>query len=147
MKPENDLNWAYWVAAAFILGMAAYASNAKAEDELYIGGWSKHFTGGDYNEQHNLVGINYNSYVGAYFKNSYGRDTYLIGRDFRWSYKDLHAGVIAGLTYGYRECFGDDVGGAKLCPTPIPYIGYDATVAPKMLFSHQMVAIIGTIQF
>lgn len=138
---------AWWYLAFFVLVAAVWAGNAKAEDEIYLGAWSKHFIKGEYNEVHNLVGINYKSWVVARFDNSYNRETYLAGYDFRWSYQDLHAGVIAAVSYGYRECFGDNGSHARLCPTPIPYIGYDAPVAPKLLFSHQMVAITGTIQF
>jgi len=134
------------VLSVIVLVLAVYSANAKS-DELYLGAWSKHFVEGEYNEVHNLVGVNYKNVVVARFKNSYNRDTHLIGYDFRWSYKGLHAGVIAAVSHGYRECFGDNGNGPRYCPTPIPYIGYDAHVSPKFIFSHQMVGVIGTVRF
>lgn len=149
-KARNNVamttNKACWIMAAVLAVMIVWGNNAKA-DELYLGAWSKHFIKGDYNEVHNLVGINYNSWVVARFKNSYNRDTHLIGYDFRWSYQGLHAGIIAAVSHGYRECFGDNGNGPRFCPTPIPYIGYDAPVSPKIIFSHQMVGVIGTVRF
>lgn len=135
-----------WAFAAVILLMIVWAHQVKA-DELYLGAWSKHFTGGDYNEVHNMVGVNYDSWVAAYFKNSYERHTVLIGKDFRWSFREVHAGVMVGGTFGYRECYGDNGGSAKVCPFLAPYLGYDAQVSPKLVFTHQMAAIVGTVQF
>lgn len=141
------MNKVWWLLAGFVLLCALYAGNVKAENEIYLGAWSKHFVEGEYNEVHNMVGINYDSWVVAYFKNSYNRHTGLLGKDWRWHYKDLHYGVIGGLTYGYRECYGDNGRKARACLFLAPYLGYDAKFAPKFVATHQMGAIIGTYQF
>lgn len=142
-------NYVWWALAAFVLVCGVYSSNARGETELYLGAWSKHFNSErEYNESHNLVGINYKSWVAGRLDNSYDRETWFVGYDLRWSYKGVHAGVMATVTRGYTDCFGgDDGGSSKVCFMPLPYIGYDAPVAPKFTINHEMVAIIGTVQF
>ena len=105
------------------------ASEAKAEDNLnlYLGGFTKHFSergnGKDYNDVHNNIGLEYESSIGRtaignfgknnfwgvgaqYLKNSVDNDSTLITVNFehRWDITHnwkISAGTMIGIQNGY----------------------------------------------
>lgn len=132
----------YYLLSAFILAAAVYASNAKAETYLYAGAWSDHpFSNEEHNEENRLLAISHNGWVGGRFDNSYGRETWFAGYDFRWKGEFFEAGVLASVSRGYTECFGEDGSNANICAMPMPYIGINAPVAPTFFITHEMVAV------
>jgi len=130
-----------WALSALILILAIYASNAKAETNLFVGAWSKHLISKDLNEQHNLVAIEHNGWFAGRFINSYNRESYAVARKFEWAAKDLRAGVYLGAVRGYTTCFGDDNSNTNTCPMAVPYITYDAAVAPQVMLIGEAVAV------
>ena len=94
---------------------------------LHLGGASHHLDHNedfDYNESHNLVLIERESYVGGYFKNSYGNDSLLAAKRYDWTYKRINYGFMAGIVYGYED-YQTPLTWNKLTPALIPYIQYD----------------------
>lgn len=96
-------------------------------DELYlhIGMLSKHFTSGDYNEDHELIGIEYNDWYVGYYPNSNYDDSFFIFKNYRWWQlsEHVHLGGRVGLLSGYD--FGADVGGTEVAPVVIPALFLD----------------------
>ena len=103
-------------------------------ESLYLGAWSSHFNKGDYNEQHNLVAYEHKDWTIGYFKNSYNRDTVFIAHDFKYKFRNIEVGAMAGVMRGYRVCYGDDESNADVCPMVAPYLEItDAPVRPRFL--------------
>jgi hypothetical protein len=106
-------------------------STANAEDSrLLLGGWGKHVPSSDRvtNETHNIIGVELHSIGAGYFKNSYGRDTFYIGKVWREPIaQHLNVAWALGVNYGYRGCFqaDDPSKSASLCPHG--YIGIEYT--------------------
>lgn len=95
-------------------------------DEVYLGGWSKHFLSEDItNETHNLVAYRSDhGYMAGYFKNSYGDDTVFaaVSKEL-WSRGHWEANLHYGVMVGYDECVmtgRDDA----LCPMILPELSY-----------------------
>lgn len=111
-----------------VLMMCATVAHSQ-ETRLAVGAWSKHVPSSDTvtNETHNLVGIEYQSVGAGYFKNSYGRDTFYVGKVWRkQTEENVNFVWSLGANYGYRGCFqSDDGGNASLCPHG--YIGIEYT--------------------
>lgn len=135
-----------WLLSAFVLLCAIWSQHAKAEANVYVGAWSKHFIEGEYNEEHRLLAVSHNNWVAGRFDNSYNRETWFAGYDFRWENSFFEWGVLASVSRGYTECFGEDGSNANICAMPMPYIGINDTVAPTFFITHQMVAVAIEIQ-
>lgn len=74
---------------------------AQAED-IYLGQWSKHFKDKEYNEEHIYIGYQKNDWIAAYFKNSFYRNSLLLGRKtIRKKVFLGEIGVRVGLVSGY----------------------------------------------
>jgi len=131
----------WWALSAFILVGALWAGNVKAETNLYAGAWSKHIFSEGLNEEHGLIGIEHNKWMAARFTNSYNRESYAVARKFDWSAHGIHTGVYVGAVRGYTTCFGDDDSNTNTCPMAVPYITYDAVVAPQVMLFGEAVAI------
>ena len=92
---------------------------ALAETEcnrLLFGGWSHHTDGAyDYNESHNMVGLQCNSISVMRFNNSYGDESYGIGYDWvGTTVGPVDLGAYAGLWSGYEGYdYGRPVGGLR----------------------------------
>ena len=137
----------WWALSAFILVGALYTANVKAETNLYVGAWSKHIFSEGLNEEHGLIGIEHNKWMAARFTNSYNRESYAVMRKFDWRAKDLEAGVFVGAVRGYTTCFGDDGGNTNTCPLVVPYVTYDAPVAPMFFLMGEAGAVSVRVQF
>ena len=79
-------------------------------DKLYVGQLTYHFDKEDTqvtNESHELLIYQHDSgWVGGYFKNSYDKDTFLVGKSFTLLKNDtFDVGVKAGLVKGYEDHF------------------------------------------
>ena len=133
---------AIWLLFSLVIIIAVtHSQNAEAETDLYLGAWSKHFDSYDYNEENRLLAVSHNNWVGGRFDNSYGRETWFAGYDFKWRGEFFQAGVLAAVSRGYTTCFGDDGSSSNICPMPLPYISINDTVAPIFFVTHQMFAI------
>lgn len=98
-----------------------------AEDSLWIhfGMLSKHFTSGDYNEDHELIGIEYNDWYVGYYPNSNFDDSFFIFKNYRWWQlsEHIHLGGRVGLLSGYD--FGVEIAGTEVAPVLIPTLFLD----------------------
>jgi len=94
--------------------------------ELYLGGWSTHLTTPDaqYNQDHQLVGIEHKRVFVARFLNSYARESYAAAYAWHRDRGYLRLSLYAGGVYGYRECYGDDGDKARLCPLLVLMASY-----------------------
>lgn len=101
-------------------------------DELYLGAVSDHpFSTKkyDFNERHSLVAYERNGWIGGYFDNSYGEDTFFVGKHFsaQTPFEDWRWGVIVGASYGYRDCIKGKswpVTSRRVCPAVSPTLKY-----------------------
>lgn len=142
-------NRLFWILSAFVLLAAVYASNAKAETNVFVGAWSKHLISSSdkLNEQHNLFAVEHNKWFAGTFSNSYGRESYAVARKFEWRAKDLRAGFYAGAVRGYTRCWGNDNSNTDTCPLIVPYITYDASVAPQVMLIGEALAVAIKVRF
>lgn len=140
------MNWltnnAIWIAFSFVILIAfLHADNAKG-DALFVGAWSEHLISGeDLNEQHDLAAIEYGGWFAGRFENSYGRESYAVAKSFEWSGANLRAGVYVGAVRGYTRCWGNDDSNTDVCPLAVPYVTYDAAVAPQLMLIGEALAI------
>lgn len=122
------------VLSVIVLVLALYSANAKAETNLFVGAWSTHLTGGDYNEQHDLIAVEHKNVIAGRFINSYSRETVFGAYKWAWNYKGLSAGVYGGLMHGYATCLGEDGSSKNVCPMVAPYVTWDAGPANPQVF-------------
>ena len=124
----------------FIL-MIVSSSVTSAEttvDPLYlsVGAWSHHHIGGSNvtNESHDLVAVEYKSFVFGRFNNSYDHETWFALRVWRKNLghidpilENIDGSIAVGVNKGYRECYGpgDPGDGGKFCPDG--YVGLSYT--------------------
>lgn len=115
-----------WVVAALL---AVVCTTTQAEQRISFGGWSHHlFTSVDYHETHNLLVYEKDDLFGGRFTNSFNEESYILGKVV-WK-KDLtrywEAYLIAGMIYGYRDCFEpvEDTTSKNVCPALIPGTRY-----------------------
>ena len=71
---------------------------------LNLGLWSHHWRDGDYNETHDLIGVEVGDYSIATFQNSYNLETWLVTKRM----SETCSGRLcqewqAGLVHGYRD--------------------------------------------
>ena len=127
------------IAAALL----AASAQATADTYLHTGAWSQHFSDRTYNESHNLLAVDYKSYVVGYFENSYGEDSFIAAKRWSWQYGNWEAGVSAGAVYGYRHCLkGWTDRNRRTCPLIAPSITYTKyTVQPSLLVMGNAVAV------
>lgn len=130
-----------WLLAGLVLILAVWSGNAKAETYLYAGAWSKHLVSEGLNEEHRLLAIEHNGWFAGRFTNSYDRESYAVARKFKWTYGELEGGVYVGAVRGYTRCWGDDDSSTNTCPLAVPYITYDAPVAPQVMLIGEAVAV------
>lgn len=113
-------------AAALLLAQHAEAGEREGllgmgDTYLYTGAWSTHpMSDEDYKSRHDLLAVDYRSYMAGYFRNSYGDDTFFLAKNFTTRVRDwpIEAGVSLGASYGYGHCYKDDEQGTrnKVCP-------------------------------
>jgi hypothetical protein len=134
----NRLCWAF---ALYILIAFVWSQNAKAETNVFVGAWSKHLISKDLNEEHRLFAVEHNNWFAGTFTNSYDRESYAVAHKFKWTYGELEGGVYVGAVRGYTRCWGDDDSNTDTCPLAVPYIAYDAPVAPQIMLIGEAVAV------
>lgn len=123
-------------------------SSEDACADVLVGAWSTHFdTDHEYNEQHNLVAVEYNGYVAGYFKNSHDRDTVFLAKEFKKDTAIGEFGVMAGVMRGYTVCYGNDDTNTDTCPMLVPYYEPDGPVAPRFLLFGNAAAVAINIEF
>lgn len=128
------------IAAALLLA----STQVMASDAyLHTGAWSQHFSGDAYNESHDLLAVEYSSYMAGYFENSYGEDSVFAAKRWSWEYGYWEASIIAGAVYGYRHCLkGWTDRNRRVCPLISPAITYTRyTVQPSVLLMGNAVAL------
>lgn len=92
-------------------------------DSLYLGAWSTHLDSEyNYNETHNLVAYERDSWAIGYFRNSYNRDTVFVSKEFSKRNRLVQYGAMVGVMRGYRKCYGDNDTNADVCPMVVPYV-------------------------
>lgn len=109
---------------------------------FYTGAWSYHITPyneddegfddysghDDYNSDHNLVAVQYKSYMFTSFTNSHYRESYSISKNFySRSIGNIDINMQIGVVYGYATCMGgqgSSQGESKFCPMFVPSISY-----------------------
>ena len=151
-----------------LTAMNSYANNIpevlgyQAERvSLYVGGWSHHLTerdnGEDFNESHNMFALEVDNYVIGTFKNSFGDQTYAVGYNYSWEYQDFEYGVLAGVSYGYKEKYMDDsktfLNYNGWMPLVVPYVNYnlyednDVSIKPQLMLLGSAVAVTIRVDF
>lgn len=96
------------------------AVSLPAHADIYLGGWSHHLNGGDYNETHNLIAVECDQFIGGYFLNSYSQDTFFFG--YKANVVDnsyFNAGLMFGGMHGYGDRFPNVFG---VAPMVSPYV-------------------------
>ena len=79
------------------------------------------FMGGEYNEDNNLVFVTVDNWTSFYMKNSYGNDSFFIGRKVNSvQNENISMFLVGGLVTGYDDIMPDIVG-----VSPGGYIGLD----------------------
>ena len=94
---------------------------------LHLGGVSHHLDSPsdiEYNESHNMILIERESYVGGFFLNSYGNASLMAAKRYDWTYRSVNYGFMAGIVYGYED-YQAPLTWNKLTPAFIPYVQYD----------------------
>lgn len=106
--------------------MCCHAVPVLADDIwLHTGMLSKHFTAGDYNEDHELIGIEYNDWYVGYYPNSNYEDSFFILKNKRW-YEvsdNIHLGYRYGIITGYA--YGVEIGDVEVAPAFVPVVFFD----------------------
>lgn len=127
------------------LALLSFNANANANAdgiELFAGAWSKHIHTQGLNEEHDLLALRYNGYVGGNFTNSYDRETWFAGKTFNDSYGVLEYGIITGAMYGYTSCLGNEGKNSVVCPVVVPYITLqDQNLAPVVMLMGEAVTL------
>ncbi len=102
-----------------------------AEKAMTFGIWTQHYAGDHVEGTNNhLIAFEYDSWVGAWFKNSYGKETGFLG--YAWHTKKLEfnkdwwirGNVYAGILIGYGEEHPIRVGMLSPGAYPTASIGY-----------------------
>lgn len=118
-------NFKAFLTLVVLLSCFVLASKIKA-DSIYIGGWSTHIASPDsqYNQSHDLIAYEHNSYLVGRFKNSYSRTSYVAAKGWHEQSGYLRLSLFVGGVYGYRSCYGDEGTEARLCPMLAPSATY-----------------------
>jgi hypothetical protein len=121
----------YCLVGLVVIGIMWLCAPVEAKDNhLYTGAWSFHHmtpeNGKAYNETNNLVGVQYKNVFLGTFNNSYHNQTHIAGLYFPTPLKDtlIEVSLVAGVAYGYKECFaaGNPQAKTKYCGIVIPEI-------------------------
>lgn len=133
---------------AFLLFFLCFlvVQEARSDVSLMLGGWSTHLSDYEYNETHDLVALEYRNVIAARFNNSFGRESYALGYNFKYSdpIGPIQVGVYAGAVRGYRGCFDDEGSTTNICPLVAPYLAFDALASPAFMIMGD--ALVGTIR-
>ena len=126
-----------------VLVLVFFMRETTADPSVYAGAWSKHISSDAPNETHNLAALEYKGYLGGKFKNSYNDNTIFAAINYKKNFtKNVEAGIVLGLNYGYRGCFPPDETGSKsVCPMAVPHVSYTKhVVQPTVLLFGDAIA-------
>jgi hypothetical protein len=115
------------VIAFFIYMVTILLPNkAKAEEYVYLTGYSKHLIKGDYNESHDLLAYQRDGFTLGSFVNSYDEQSFVFSYSYpTFKHGYLHLNTVIGVTYGYRECYGYNAeADQRVCPYAAPEFVY-----------------------
>jgi hypothetical protein len=122
------------VMVFIVISIVDYAA---ADEYVYAGGWSYHFsehpkdwlenteTKGsvvhehEFNNDHHMLGYQAKGFMVAHYDNSFGQSTWLVAKHWEKEHSDVPVAFIAqiGATNGYTDCDFEDSGtSAKTCP-------------------------------
>lgn len=119
----------------------------------YAGAWSTHLkTYDDYtfNENHELLALEYDRFVFGHMKNSYGDSTWLAAYDWGWYQNSvISVGALMGVSYGYdkdKMVTMKSINFDGWVPFGAPYVGYtgflkEYNVEPRIAVLFPAVAI------
>lgn len=129
-----------------VLILALWSANAKAEPvSIHLGGYSYHVATGhkyDYNDWHELVAVEYGSFMAGHFKNSYDRDTAIVAYGWSKQWGHWRGSVHIGAMRGYRSCYGDEGDKARVCPVSFPALYWTRyRVQPGVIVFGEAVAV------
>lgn len=117
---------------------------------LHLGAWSHHYGWGNSitNETHNLVAVENSGYALGYFENSYGRDTIFMAKSWRgYKTQRLSFSAALGLSYGYKECYGDTGERRAVCPFGYVGAGYDVIQKEQFILRPTLKMLPGVVIF
>jgi len=131
---------------SFTLGFLAEDA-LSAEKSLAVGLWTQHFGGEEHTEgiSNRLIALEYNHAMVAWFKNSYGKETVLVGGALHTDKYELakdwwtRANLYGGIMVGYGDENPARLGPFSLGVFPTASLGYKAYslelgAAPNMCF-------------
>ncbi len=137
-----------------LVSVNTFASDVDHSVYLYTGGWSYHLTEykekdtgyDDFNSTHNLIGVEYDGWLVAYYNNSFYKDSYVLAKNvFQRTYGDFDLSVYAGVVHGYASCIGEKNpahGKSKACVMVAPALTYTKyKVQPSVLLLGNAVAL------
>lgn len=109
-----------------LLLVASLAVEAREPVHVALGGWSTHLKSETVtNETHNIVAAEHRGYGFGYFKNSFGRDSFFVSKNWRWDvHRNVEVTASLGINRGYRGCYGDFKESASVCLHGHLGIGY-----------------------
>lgn len=105
----------------------------------------------EFNESNDLLAIEYKNVFVGYFRNSFDDDTFALG--YRFSHKigkHWEASLVAGATYGYRDCTSswDQFESKKVCPALSPMLSYTKyKLKPTVAVIGEAVSLTGRVDF
>jgi hypothetical protein len=87
---------------------------AAADCSILFGGWSYHADREqDYNETHDMIGVQCRGVSAMKFTNSYDKEAYGVGYDYTWrTFGPVAVGAYAAVWTGYRDAL-TPVGGLR----------------------------------
>lgn len=82
-----------------LLTIALLLVAQSSQASMFFQGFSNHFHTDATVNQHAMMLVDSNDYLGGWFTNSYGNSTFIGGRKLNWSTDYLEAGVIGSAMY------------------------------------------------
>lgn len=106
----NDSTWIIYVVIALLLFLWAGESEADVckENNIAFGGWSYHSTGGDYNQDHKMIGLTCDNWSVINFTNSHYKDSWGVGytTDPFYNKWGVNVGFYVAAWSGYKDKTG-----------------------------------------
>ena len=126
--------------------------NVSAVTSVKIGGLSTHLSDGDYESFHRVFILSKDDYFSGYFLNSFGDDSFTVGKSFHTYDLGLKFSLHVGAVYGYREssdCYKSDPGtGDKIiCPMIAPEITAESLPLKPSVAFFGLDALVLTVNF
>lgn len=145
---KNDTIFVIAIVIMFIGIMYVGKAEAETQSSVYVGAWSKHLLLSDEhvkNEKHDLLAVEYNGWLGGRFTNTFGKTTFVLGKNFRYPLtQNIEVGLMAGATYGYASCYKVDYSNSsRVCPALVPSVSFNSqgTISPTVLLLGDALAV------